>query len=186
MLLLLLVLVLLLLLGMLLLLLVLVLLLLLGMLLLLLVLVLLLLLGVLLLLVLVLLLLLGMLLLPLILVLLLTFVLLLVLVLLLTCVDWSCGPEKQEQDSRTYKSDSFHWKTSVTSFFVLNSFFQFICEYHSLDFRSIPRKSAHPAYQVDDHHDEQHRADYPHAPATPPSGIPVITAASAKQKHQKN
>jgi hypothetical protein len=54
---------------------------------------------------------------------LLTFVLLLVLVLLL-CVDRSSAPEKQEQDSHAYKSDSFHRRTSVIRCFVLSNFLQ--------------------------------------------------------------
>jgi hypothetical protein len=40
--------------------------------------------------------------------------------------------------------------------------------------------------QLQDQPDEQHRSDYPQAPACPPSGIPLVAASSAEQKKQDN
>jgi hypothetical protein len=122
---------------------------------------------------------------PLILVLLLTFVLLLVLVLL-PCVDRSSGSDKQEQNSCTYEFDLSHWSLSFKPCFVLNTSPKCSCKYHSLDFRLFRPRSAQPAKQVNDQHDYKDGPDYSQAPAGSPSGISVITAATAKQKHQKN
>jgi hypothetical protein len=54
----------------------------------------------------------------------------------------------------------------------------------SLDLSSILTRSTQKAKQVQDYPDQHNRTDYPQPPACPPSGIPVIPAASTEQQQQ--
>jgi hypothetical protein len=103
----------------------------------------------------------------------------LLLMLLLLREGGSDGSEKKEQNSRADETGWFHicfLHAVISCVPRLWRQARLLCQ-----FRSILASSTEHAGHVQDHRDKNDRPNYPQTSACPPSGIPVIAAASAEQ-----